>query len=143
MVPGLAQSLWPSYNSGDEDGIHDVWALNVTTHHDGMSAGMAMATSLGTPSFDENQDKWEIYLTQLEAFFEANDINKAEKKRAFLISKLSAKVVGIIAGHCAPRKVNELSYQEALAFLNAHYAPKSNEVAANYKFFSRLSLQQN
>ncbi|XP_072144406.1 uncharacterized protein [Dermacentor andersoni] len=98
---------------------------------------MALATNLGTPRFDENQDKWDIYLTRLEAFFEANDIKTDDKKRALLVSMLSTKTVGVLAGQCAPQKVNALSYKDALTILNNHYAPKTNEVAASYKFFTR------
>ncbi|XP_070395267.1 uncharacterized protein [Dermacentor albipictus] len=98
---------------------------------------MALATNLGTPSFDENQDKWDIYLTRLEAFFEANDIKTDDKKRALLVSTLSTKTVGVLAGQCAPQKVNALSYKDALTILNNHYAPKTNQVAASYKFFTR------
>lgn len=138
------------YNSGDE-GDHPAeppppteasrklwkscWLLEVIEYR--ASAVMALATNLGNPTFDENQDKWDIYLTRLEAFFEANDIKTDDKKRAHLVSTLSTKTVGILAGHSAPRKVNDLSYKEALTFLNDHYAPKCNEVAASYKFFAR------
>lgn len=75
-------------------------------------------------------------MTQLEAFFKPNDINTNDKKRALLISTLSTKVVGVLVGDYAPRKVNKHSYEEALAFLNAHYVPKCNEVVASYKFFT-------
>ncbi|XP_072144400.1 uncharacterized protein [Dermacentor andersoni] len=98
---------------------------------------MALATNLGTPRFDENQDKWDIYLTRLEVFFEANDIKTDDKKRALLVSMLSTKTVGVLAGQCAPQKVNALSYKDALTILNNHYAPKTNEVAASYEFFTR------
>ncbi|KAL1466176.1 hypothetical protein MTO96_042906 [Rhipicephalus appendiculatus] len=69
-------------------------------HCHGASTFMAMATGLGTPTFDENQDDWDIYLTQLEAFFEADDINKENKERALLISTLSTNMVSVLGAHC-------------------------------------------
>lgn len=96
-----------------------------------------MATSFCFPSFDEAQDKWDIYLTRIEAYFEGNGITTQDKKRALLVAALATKTISVLAGSCAPRKVNELSYEEAVSLLNQHYAPKQNEIAASYKFFSR------
>lgn len=96
-----------------------------------------MATHAGPPIFDEGDDKWEAYQVRLEAFFEAHEIVDPKKRRALLVSALSTKTVDLLAGRCAPEKIQDLTYEAAVEKLAEYYAPKGNEIAESYRFFTR------
>ncbi|XP_075527114.1 uncharacterized protein LOC142559399 [Dermacentor variabilis] len=98
-----------------------------------------MAAYASPPQFEEATDDWPAYLVRLEAFFEDNGITE-EKKRALLVAALSTHTVAVVGGRCAPTKVNELSYNEALYILQKHFSPSPNEIAQSYKFFARNQM---
>ena len=52
-----------------------------------------MATSnFGTLcAYDSNKEDWQSYVERLELFFTANDVNDAEKKRAFFMKERKSK----------------------------------------------------
>ncbi|CAN8021521.1 unnamed protein product, partial [Ixodes persulcatus] len=84
---------------------------------------------------------WDSYIVPVEAYFEGNVIVSGKIKRALLVSALDTHAIEVLRGSCAPRKVNELSYEEAVEFPEKHYAPKRNEIAESYKFFNRVQQQ--
>ncbi|XP_070389585.1 uncharacterized protein [Dermacentor albipictus] len=96
-----------------------------------------MATQVGPPIFDEGDDKWDAYQVRLEAFFEAHDIVDPKKRRALLVAALSTKTVDLLAGRCAPNKIQDLTYEAAVQKLAEYFAPKGNEIAESYQFFTR------
>ncbi|XP_037576521.2 uncharacterized protein K02A2.6-like [Dermacentor silvarum] len=96
-----------------------------------------MASYTGPPPFDEATDEWPAHQVRLEAFFEGHGVTEEKKKRALLVAALSTNTVGVIAGRCAPAKVNELSYTEVVALLQQYFSPEPNEIAQSYKFFTR------
>lgn len=82
------------------------------------------------PEFGDAEGTWPTYRVRLEAYFEAHNIVDETKKRALLISALTGSAVGVVQGRCHPKKVNELSYDEVVGYLEEHYAPQVNETAA-------------
>lgn len=96
-----------------------------------------MAMHAGPPIFDEGDDKWEAYQVRLEAFFEAHEIVDPKKRRALLVAALSTKTIDLLAGRCAPDKIQDLTYEAAVQKLAEHFAPKGNEIAESYRFFTR------
>ncbi|XP_070377069.1 uncharacterized protein [Dermacentor albipictus] len=96
-----------------------------------------MATQVGPPIFDEGDDKWDAYQVRLEAFFEAHEIVDPKKRRALLVAALSTKTVDLLAGRCAPNKIQDLTYEAAVQKLAEYFAPKGNEIAESYQFFTR------
>lgn len=93
------------------------------------------------PQFDDANDKWTSYVIRIESYFEANGIVDDAKKRALLVSALGTKTIDVLSGRCAPRKVNQLSYEETVKFLEEFFAPKPNEIAESFKFFSRIQKE--
>ncbi|XP_070386908.1 uncharacterized protein [Dermacentor albipictus] len=99
-----------------------------------------MATQVGPPIFDEGDDKWDAYQVRLEAFFEAHEIVDPKKRRALLVAALSTKTVDLLAGRCAPNRIQDLTYEAAVQKLAEYFAPKGNEIAESYQFFTRNQL---
>lgn len=94
--------------------------------------------SLGKPPvFDGIETTWTTFKIRLEAYLEAQEIADETKRRAILISSLPDAAVRVIQGRCHPRQVNNLTYQEAIGYLQDYYAPEVNEIAASYAFFMR------
>ncbi|XP_075535225.1 uncharacterized protein LOC142570776 [Dermacentor variabilis] len=96
-----------------------------------------MATQVGPPIFDEGDDKWDAYQVRLEAFFQAHEIVDPKKRRALLVAALSTKTVDLLAGRSAPNKIQDLTYEAAVQKLAEYVAPKGNEIAESYQFFTR------
>ncbi|KAH7949413.1 hypothetical protein HPB49_009401 [Dermacentor silvarum] len=96
-----------------------------------------MATHARPPIFDEGDDKWEAYQVRLEAFFEAHEIVDSKKRRALLVAALSTKTIYLLAGRCAPDKIQDLTYEATVQKLAEHFAPEGNEIAESYRFFTR------
>lgn len=78
-----------------------------------------------------------LYKIRLETYFEAHNLTEVKKKRALLVSALSTRTVEVLAGRCAPTKINELEYSEVVQLLRDHFSPQRNEIAESYKFFTR------
>ncbi|XP_075530088.1 uncharacterized protein LOC142563419 [Dermacentor variabilis] len=89
------------------------------------------------PEFADAEGTWPTYRVRLEAYFEALSIVDPTKKRALLIASLTDSAVRVVQGRCQPKKVNELSYEEVVGYLEDYYAPEVNEIAASYAFFMR------
>lgn len=64
------------------------------------------------------------------------------KKRALLVSALGSRAIDILSGRCAPRKVKELTYSQAIEILEEFYAPRPNEIAESFKFFTRVQKEE-
>ncbi|XP_075750727.1 uncharacterized protein LOC142817568 [Rhipicephalus microplus] len=99
-----------------------------------------MAAHAGPPGFDEEADNWEAYRLRLEAYFEVHDVTDEKKRRAILVTALSTKTVDLLAARCAPVKIQDLKYEDAVKFLGERFAPACNEIAKSYKFFTRNQL---
>ncbi|KAM7290851.1 uncharacterized protein ISCGN_027438 [Ixodes scapularis] len=94
------------------------------------------------PQFDETKDKWTSYIIRIESYFEGNGIMDDVKKRALLVSALGSRAIDILSGRCAPRKVKELTYSQAIEILEEFYAPRPNEIAESFKFFTRVQKEE-
>ena len=61
-----------------------------------------MVGTLGrVKEFDGNKDDWQQYVERLEHFFQANDVDGAEKKRAVFLSVIPRQAWGNVV--CRPR----------------------------------------
>ncbi|KAL3213775.1 hypothetical protein MRX96_035268 [Rhipicephalus microplus] len=76
-----------------------------------------MAAHACPPGFDEEADNWEAYRVRLEAYFEVHDVTDEKKRRAILVTALSTKTVDLLAARCAPAKIQDLKYEDAVKFL--------------------------
>ncbi|XP_049527417.1 uncharacterized protein LOC119457969 [Dermacentor silvarum] len=89
------------------------------------------------PVFDETVSSWSTYRIRLEAYFEGNGITDAAKRRALLVSLLSDNVVRMLQGRLPTVSVNSQTYDEVVEYLEEHYNPQVNEIAASFSFFMR------
>ncbi|XP_077492068.1 uncharacterized protein LOC144102775 [Amblyomma americanum] len=93
------------------------------------------------PEYDDQSDNWKVYITKVEAYFEATGISDSGKKRALLVAALSTRTVQVLSGQVAPRKRNSLTYEEAVKVLDAYFDPKRHEITENNRFFNRCQLE--
>lgn len=99
------------------------------------------AMSYQVPPFDDGKDKWTSYVIRIESYFEGNDITEDAQKRALLVSALGTRSIDVLSGRCAPRKVNQLTYKEAVEILEGFYDPRPNEIAESFRFFTRVQKE--
>ncbi|XP_037509143.1 uncharacterized protein K02A2.6 [Rhipicephalus sanguineus] len=85
------------------------------------------AMSVGRPPVFEGT--WSTFRVRLEAYFEAQDITDATKRRAVLVASLPDSAIRVIQGRCHPRQINALNYDDAVKHLEEYYAPEVNEIA--------------
>ncbi|XP_037521037.1 uncharacterized protein K02A2.6-like [Rhipicephalus sanguineus] len=83
--------------------------------------------SVGRPPVFEGT--WSTFRVRLEAYFEAQDITDATKRRAVLVASLPDSAIRVIQGRCHPRQINALNYDDAVKHLEEYYAPEVNEIA--------------
>ena len=94
-----------------------------------------MATSHGQlTTFSGNPDDWEAFIEQLESYFVANEITAAGKKRGILLSSCGTAAYKTIRSIVAPTKPTEIAYNDLIAKVKAHFAPKPSAIVQRYKF---------
>ncbi len=96
-----------------------------------------MATIGTVAAFDEKTQSWEEYCEILDNFFEANDIDNAEKQRAILLSVVGSKIYSLIQNLLSPDKPKSKSYAQLVYLLKKHFNPKPSEIVQRFKFDSR------
>lgn len=89
-----------------------------------------MSTKL---EFQLGRDNWEIFQERLELFFVATDVNTEDKKRAELLTKISAETYTLVRDLCAPAKPVTKTYAE-LTKLVTDLCPKPSEAMERCKF---------
>ena len=95
-----------------------------------------MAGTLGrVKEFDGNKDDWQQYVERLEHFFQANDVDGAEKKRAVFLSVITYK---ILRNLFSPAKPGEKSYADLVDTLSKHFKPAPSEIVERFRFNSRV-----
>ena len=100
-----------------------------------LATRITMATSHGQlTTFSGNPDNWEAFIEQLESYFAANDITAAGKKRGILLSSCGMAAYKTIQSIVAPTKPTEIAYNELVAKVKAHFAPKPSAIVQRYKF---------
>ena len=77
--------------------------------------------------FDVACQSWEEYEEILEMFFEGNDIEAAEKKRAVLLSGVGAATYSLLRSLVSPQAPKEKTYDQLTTILKAHYDPTPSE----------------
>ena len=71
-----------------------------------------MAAHHGSLSeYESSQGTWSEYIERLELYFEANDVDSAEKKRAILLNACGAGMYKLIRSLAAPAKPSDVEYQ--------------------------------
>ena len=87
-----------------------------------------MATLGKVNEFDACKEEWPQFEEWLTHFFQANDIDDAEKKRAVLLSVIGPVTYKLLRSLLAPTKPGEKTYSELVTALSAHYSPPPSEI---------------
>ena len=99
---------------------------------------MAMNHGMIGP-FDSSQEDWLSYIARLQNYFIANDItdDKADKRRAILLSVCGVSTYRLIKSLAAPTKPEEVSFDNLVKLVEGHHNPEPSATVQRFKFHSR------
>ena len=89
------------------------------------------------PKYNSEVMKWDVYVELMESFFQANDIDSDEKRRAVLLSTIGSCTYTVLRNLTAPKAPLEKPLKDLLKLLKEHYAPRPNPIVQRCKFYSR------
>lgn len=78
--------------------------------------------------YDASTEDWLSYVKRLEHFFLANKVEAAQKKDAFLV-RIGKETFGLLQALVAPLLLKDQTYEQLIAALSAHLAPKPLVIA--------------
>ncbi|CAN8030838.1 unnamed protein product [Ixodes persulcatus] len=96
-----------------------------------------MTTTLGKlPEFCPDAGNIDVYIERFELFVNANGIDAIKKLQVFL-TVLGEKAYVTLRNLQLPKTPTQVKYEEAVAVLRQHYAPKRWIVTERYRFYRR------
>nr|XP_015800346.2 uncharacterized protein LOC107375995 [Nothobranchius furzeri] len=98
-----------------------------------------MVAVIGTVSpFARESQSWEEYSEMLEVFFEANEIDDADEKKAVLLSGVGSATYSLLRSLLSPETQKDKTYDELIQILQTHFSPKPSQIVQRFKFNSRM-----
>ncbi len=82
--------------------------------------------------------RWDIYLEQVNNFFDANDVKDEKKKRAMLLTSIGTAAYTAIRSLTAPKTPAETDWKIILELLSKHYLPPVNPIIERRDFYQRF-----
>ena len=99
---------------------------------------MWTASLVGTVgAFEQGHEDWTCYCERLEQFFQANDIDGGDKRRAALLSVCGSSMHQLIRNLVAPGKPSDKSFSELVTVVRAHFCPSPSVTVQRYNFTSQ------
>lgn len=92
--------------------------------------------------FKMGTDDWEEFMERIELYYEANDIENEEKKRAILLTQIDAETYSIVRKVCAPQKPKETSLKDIITKMEKYIQPKENETVLRQQFRERKQKKE-
>ncbi|XP_037521382.1 uncharacterized protein K02A2.6-like [Rhipicephalus sanguineus] len=89
------------------------------------------------PEFSGSSGSWRSWYGRLQFFFEANDITDASKKRAHLLTLCGEQTYDVVCALVQPKQPNQVSYDDIVEMLKAHFDPQPSEVFCRARFQRR------
>ncbi|XP_037565992.1 uncharacterized protein LOC119445783 [Dermacentor silvarum] len=89
------------------------------------------------PEFSGSSGSWRSWYGRLQFFFEANDITDASKKRAHLLTLCGEQTYDMVCTIVQPKQPNQVSYDDIVEMLKAHFDPQPSEVFCRARFQRR------
>ena len=86
--------------------------------------------------FDPQREDWIPYSEQLQAYFDGNDIESADKKKAVFLSVVSAETYQLIRSLVALQLPTAKSFEELVKVVQDHYQPTPSVIVQIFKFNS-------
>ena len=74
--------------------------------------------------FNRDTDDWKSYIEQMNCFFDANGIDKDDRKRAILLSSCGSQTYRLLRSLVSPVKPDTKPYKEIVKILNDHFSPE-------------------
>ena len=87
---------------------------------------MAKHGSIG--EFDSDRETWKSYTERLTQYFNANDVESADKKRAILLSVCGPTTYQLIRNILAPVKPTERTFAQLVELVEHHRNPKPSVI---------------
>ena len=87
--------------------------------------------------FIREKEEWSQYWERLQCFFDANDIEEDEKKRAILLTVIGSATYKVLSNLTSPTKPKEKPLADLIALLKKHFEPTPSEIVQRYKFNTR------
>ncbi len=87
--------------------------------------------------FNSSLITWDAYQERLEQFFIANDVTDEVKKKALLITSLSADHYKLLTNFFSPASPTSKTFDELCARLKTHFVPEKVEIAEVNRFYRR------
>lgn len=84
--------------------------------------------------FDLRNKNWNTYISRLEQYFIANEIEDKKKKAAILIASVGDDTYELMVDLCRPKKPEEMVYEELIQVVKKHLQPEPSIIAERYKF---------
>ncbi|KAK3089020.1 hypothetical protein FSP39_000173 [Pinctada imbricata] len=88
-------------------------------------------------TYDESED-WNQYIERLDSYFDANEIDDADKKRNILLSVCGKATYKLIRDLLSPVKPNTKSFADIVKLVKDHKHPAPSEIISRFKFNSRI-----
>ena len=88
--------------------------------------------------FDPQREDWISYSERLQAYFEANDIESADKKKAIFLSVVGAGTYQLIRSLVAPQLPSAKNFDDLVKVVQEHYQPTPSVIVQRFKFNSRM-----
>lgn len=92
--------------------------------------------------FKLGTDEWEEFVERMDLYFEANEIEREEKKRAIFLTKVDAETYSIIRRVCAPKKPKETELKEIITKMEYYLKLKVNETVLRQRFRERKQKKE-
>ncbi|UYV80200.1 K02A2.6-like, partial [Cordylochernes scorpioides] len=97
-----------------------------------------MANFGSIESFDpKNPEKWIVNLERMIFFFLANDIVKAERRKAIFLTLIGAETYAIARSLASPKELSFVEYDYLIKLLTDHFCPKPNIIVQRFLFNKR------
>ena len=87
--------------------------------------------------FNSQMQSWEDYAEVMGYYFAANEIEDDQKNKAVLLASVGDKTYALIKSLCLPGFPTDKKFDELVALVQEHFAPKPSEIVQRYKFYTR------
>lgn len=107
------------------------------TFRDHRSSLNLMAVSSQGKLQEFDGQAWSSWAERLGLYFETNGVTEVGKKRALQLELCGASTYETVRAPVAPRKLGEVSFDESVNVLQAHFDPRPPEYYSRSKFQRR------
>ncbi|CAG9136383.1 unnamed protein product [Plutella xylostella] len=101
----------------------------------GTSSDSGSLATLNIKEFDIRSGKWSVYVSQLKAWFDINQIKMAMQSK-YLIAVVGPETLELIIDLCYPSAPSDVTFEDIVEKVKKHLSPKRSEIAERICFRS-------